>query len=597
MAGVFISYRREDSPGHAGRIFDRVRARFGADVVFMDVTAIDAGVDFVDAIDRAVGTCDVLLAVIGPHWAGATDSAGRKRLDNPNDFIRLEIGGALKRNVRVVPVLVDDAQLPASGELPDDLQPLLRRNAVELRDARWDADIEQLVASLERIVKPPEAPLRLEAPPRGGWRWVAAVAVLGLGVGAAAVLWPRESAPPARSVATTGPAATAPTTTAPTTTATPPARPSASSATPVVPSPSRATPPAPRAEPAPKESAPKEPPPIPDVVGHQLSEAREILRRAGVEVARVLYRDDRAQTEDLVVMQADAKVSAGSPRAVVLTAVARAAVVIHHRPEDSMLARRLAGALAASGATSGLAVRLFEVQPMKPEGIARVFYKDPGLAGTAGTIAKDASAWLAENDPGRSALLAGFQSSVVSRSIVIGLPERGLEKSAPSALPDVRGLGLADARRMLTAAGVKGFAYKWADDPTKKALEVFGQSESKSRTGERMVVLMVYARGTLWLYRTDKSSPLADRFARELQSEHLNTYGIVLRIVRQSAVRPELLGKVETRDPTLAREARSIAAFASNWLGKELGRPNSVDSFTGTGGDPRRLTFGLPALE
>src|SRR5215207_7146283 len=110
MAGVFISYRREDAPGHAGRIFDRVRARFGADVVFMDVTAIDAGADFVDAIEKAVGTCDVLLAIIGPHWAAAAASAGGRRLENPNDFIRLEVAGALKRNVRVVPVLVDDAQ-------------------------------------------------------------------------------------------------------------------------------------------------------------------------------------------------------------------------------------------------------------------------------------------------------------------------------------------------------------------------------------------------------------------------------------------------------------------------------------------------------
>ena len=165
MAGVFISYRREDAPGHAGRVFDRVRARFGADVVFMDVTAIDAGADFVDAIDKAVGTCDVLLAVIGPQWVGAADSAERKRLDIPTDFVRLEIAGALKRDVRVVPVLVDGARLPAAADLPEELQPLLRRNAVELRDARWDADIEQLVASLERIVKPNAEPWRLERGP------------------------------------------------------------------------------------------------------------------------------------------------------------------------------------------------------------------------------------------------------------------------------------------------------------------------------------------------------------------------------------------------------------------------------------------------
>src|SRR5689334_22379418 len=176
MAGVFISYRREDSPGHAGRVFDRVRARFGADVVFMDVTAIDAGIDFGEAIDKAVGTCDVLLAIIGPQWTSATDRAGARRLDSPNDFVRLEVGGALKRHVRVVPVLVDDAQLPTAADLPEELQPLLRRNAIELRDARWDADIDQLIASLEKIVKGPEPPLRLERNPARPLRWIAALA-------------------------------------------------------------------------------------------------------------------------------------------------------------------------------------------------------------------------------------------------------------------------------------------------------------------------------------------------------------------------------------------------------------------------------------
>src|SRR6185436_13758920 len=119
---------------------------------------------------------------------------GHRRLDNPSDFVRIEIAGALKRDVRVVPVLVDGARLPAAAELPDVLQPLLRRNAVELRDARWDADIDQLIASLERIVKPPEKPLRLEAAPTGRLRWLAALAVLALSVGAAAALGPRACA-------------------------------------------------------------------------------------------------------------------------------------------------------------------------------------------------------------------------------------------------------------------------------------------------------------------------------------------------------------------------------------------------------------------
>ena len=101
MPGIFISYRREDSPGHAGRIFDRLRSRFGSDVVFMDVTAIEAGVDFVDVLHKAVGSCDALLAIIGPQWLSAAHD-GKPRLEDPHDFVRIEIAGALQRNVRVL---------------------------------------------------------------------------------------------------------------------------------------------------------------------------------------------------------------------------------------------------------------------------------------------------------------------------------------------------------------------------------------------------------------------------------------------------------------------------------------------------------------
>jgi len=219
-------------------------------------------------------------------------------------------------------------------------------------------------------------------------------------------------------------------------------------------------------------------------------------------------------------------------------------------------------------------------------------------------LAKDATAWLRQNAPDRPMLTSVMYPRVASRTLIIGLPDQAAPpplSSSPSsstaALPDVRGLGLADARRTLMAAGVKAFTYKWSDQAPKKALEVFGQSEVKGRTDGRTVVLMAYAKGTLWLYRTDKSSPLADRFARELQSSVLDTYGIVIHVVRQSAVRPELLGKVESGDTMLSREARAVAAFASNWLAKEAGRPERIAGITGAGGDPRRLTFGLPPLD
>ena len=151
---VFISYRREDCPGHAGRLFDYLRARFGGASVFMDVTDIEAGVDFTDVLQRAVGACDVLLAVVGREWLTCTDRNGHRRLDDPQDFIRLEIGIALARNVRVIPVLVEGAAMPTASELPSDLKGLAKRQAVELRDGRWSADVDNLADVLDRVLGP-----------------------------------------------------------------------------------------------------------------------------------------------------------------------------------------------------------------------------------------------------------------------------------------------------------------------------------------------------------------------------------------------------------------------------------------------------------
>jgi len=116
MNGIFISYRRDDSAGHAGRLFDRLVARFGKRAVFMDVEGIEAGVDFVETIEMAVGGCDVLLAVIGRSWLDSRDSEGKRRLDDDQDFIRLETSAALARNVRVIPVLVEGARMPRAAE-------------------------------------------------------------------------------------------------------------------------------------------------------------------------------------------------------------------------------------------------------------------------------------------------------------------------------------------------------------------------------------------------------------------------------------------------------------------------------------------------
>lgn len=197
MSRIFISYRRDDTAGHAGRLFDRLCARLGKDSVFMDVEGIEAGLDFVEAIEAAVGSCDVLLAVIGRAWLDIRDSQGRRRLDDPRDFIRLETATALARHVRVIPVLVEGAAMPVEEVLPEILQPLARRQAVDLRDSRWEADIENLMQVLERVLAVPSArspgaaavasgattPAPVAAQPAGDsrgsrWRWLAASAAL-----------------------------------------------------------------------------------------------------------------------------------------------------------------------------------------------------------------------------------------------------------------------------------------------------------------------------------------------------------------------------------------------------------------------------------
>jgi hypothetical protein len=147
MPGVFISYRRQDSAGHAGRLFDRLQARLGRGRVFMDVSDIGPGADFVQTIEHAIGSCDVLLAVIGPEWLTCSDAGGQRRLDDKADFIRIEICAALERNVRVIPVLIAWASLPSPQALPEEFRPLVRRQTLELRDTRWDADTNDPIAS------------------------------------------------------------------------------------------------------------------------------------------------------------------------------------------------------------------------------------------------------------------------------------------------------------------------------------------------------------------------------------------------------------------------------------------------------------------
>ena len=130
---IFISYRRQETAWPARQLYEVLVARFGAESVFKDVDDIEPGDDFVDRITQAVAACDVLLALIGPQWLTMTDDKGGRRLDNPDDFVRLELKAALSRGVRVVPILVDGARMPAADQLPEDLVAITRRQAVEIR--------------------------------------------------------------------------------------------------------------------------------------------------------------------------------------------------------------------------------------------------------------------------------------------------------------------------------------------------------------------------------------------------------------------------------------------------------------------------------
>src|SRR5215204_5601587 len=150
---VFISYRRAAGAGYAGRIADALVEHFGEDKVFRDIDSLEPGLDFSEAIERALESSEVLVAVIGKNWLTATDAAGQRRLENPDDFVRVEIATALKRNMRVIPVLVQGASMPGTDELPEDLAPLTRRNAFELHDTSWSDDIRRLITVIERVLE------------------------------------------------------------------------------------------------------------------------------------------------------------------------------------------------------------------------------------------------------------------------------------------------------------------------------------------------------------------------------------------------------------------------------------------------------------
>jgi tetratricopeptide (TPR) repeat protein len=153
MARIFINYRRADATAMAGRLHDRLAQTFGRKILFMDVDHIPAGADFVEYLHSQVAACRVFLAVIGPNWLDAKDDDGRRRLDNPDDFVAIEIAAALSRDIRVIPVLVDGARMPKARDLPESLKPLVRRQAIDLRHNHFGRDGEALVEKIREVLR------------------------------------------------------------------------------------------------------------------------------------------------------------------------------------------------------------------------------------------------------------------------------------------------------------------------------------------------------------------------------------------------------------------------------------------------------------
>lgn len=212
MSTVFISYRRENTAGEARALFNDLTARVGEDSVFMDVDSIALGRDFRSVLQETTASCDLMLVMIGRNWADFKDDRGRTRLENPGDYVRLEIETALKRNIAVTPVLVQGARMPAPEELPTEIQDLAYRNGFELSHNRWESDVEEMLRRL-RVEVPgedrrdhrPPAPREVatsgnsiatrtgSVPPQaksGRWRvWVAACALIIAGLGGGLALY------------------------------------------------------------------------------------------------------------------------------------------------------------------------------------------------------------------------------------------------------------------------------------------------------------------------------------------------------------------------------------------------------------------------
>lgn len=176
---VFICYRREETAPYAGRIYDAMVSRFGVENVFMDLD-LAPGVDFVDRITKVVSGCVALIVVIGPSWAKLQNEDGTRRIEDPDDFVRLEVQTGLQRDdVLLIPVLVGGARMPRREDLPPELQGIARRNAIEMSHGRWRYDVDRLLDTLDELLPesieserltPPPPPEPQPEPEPLGWR-------------------------------------------------------------------------------------------------------------------------------------------------------------------------------------------------------------------------------------------------------------------------------------------------------------------------------------------------------------------------------------------------------------------------------------------
>lgn len=149
---IFLNYRRADTQGYAHAIYNSLIQAFEEDQVFMDVNTLVPGIDAVKSLEDAVEECDILLAVIGNQWEHIRDKNGHRRLDKPDDFVRIEIAHALKRGIAVIPVLVNDAQMPSPDNLPEDLKLLTRWQAHKIGD-HFNLDVSHLVEAINKTLK------------------------------------------------------------------------------------------------------------------------------------------------------------------------------------------------------------------------------------------------------------------------------------------------------------------------------------------------------------------------------------------------------------------------------------------------------------